>query len=218
MRDQDLMALWKTQDQKIEKIMAMNAILLHEQISQKAKKTLGGLKAEKITGIVFGIPYVILLGTVFGFGLYGSGLSGNYFLISIGGIFLVNVKVLADYIRHLILSYQIDFSGTVTAIQTQLIELRLSLIRSVRYIGFQLPFYSTFHLDSSWFPSQATTAGILIQILITGLFTSAAIWIFLNFKSENTENRIVKKLLFIAGIKEVDQSLAQLEEIKTLSK
>jgi hypothetical protein len=55
-------------------------------------------------------------------------------------------------------------------------------------------------------------------LVITGLFTSAAIWIFLNFKSENTENRIVKKLLFIAGIKEIDQSLAQLEEIKTLSK
>lgn len=217
MKDQDLMALWKTQDQKIEKLIAQNAMLIQEQIGKKAKKALVGLKAEKITGIVFGIPYVLLLGTIVGFGLYGSGLSVNYFLISVGAILLVNVKVLVDYIRHLALSYQIDFSGPVTEIQKQLIDLRLSMIRSVRYIGLQLPFYTTFYLDSFWFPGEANTAGIVIQVLITGLFTFAAIWLFLNFKPENTDNKLVKKLLFIAGIKEVDKSLAQLDEIENLS-
>ncbi len=217
MNDQEILALWKSQDQKIEQVLAMNSILLKEQISQKAKKTLYGLKAEKITGIIVGLPYLLILGTILGIGFQVSSLSGNYFLISIGMIFLINLKIFADYIRHLILSYQIDFSGAVSDIQKQLIDLRISLIRSVRYIGFQLPFYSTLHLDSSWFPSQANTLWILIQILITGLFTFAAIWIFLNFKPENSNHWIIKKLFFIAGLKEVDQSLAQLEEIKNLS-
>lgn len=214
MNDQEILSLWKSQDQKIERVMAINSKLLKSQISEKAKKSLSGLKAEKITGILVGIPYLLILGAISFAGLKSGHIAGNYFLISILMIFLINLKIFADYVRHLVLSYQIEFSGAVTTIQKQLIDLRLSLIRSVRFIGFQLPFYSTFHLDSSWFPSQANLAGIVIQVLITGLFTFAAIWIFLNFKPENSENRIVQELFFLAGIKEVDQSLAQLEELK----
>ena len=214
MNDQEILALWKTQESKIEKVMAINSKILKEQISQKSKEALFGFKAEKITGIIFGLPYLIILGAILGIGLKVSSLSGNYFLISIGLIFLINLKIFADYVRHLVLSYQIDFSGAVADIQKKLIELRFSLIRSVRYIGFQLPFYSTLHLDSSWFPSQANAVGIIIQILITGIFTFAAIWIFMNFKPENSNHKIVKNLFFIAGIKEIDQSMQQLEELK----
>ena len=213
MNDQEILTLWKAQDNKIEKVMAINSKILKEQFSQKSKKALLGFKAEKITGIIFGLPFLMLLGLILFFGLQESRLSGNYFLISIAGIFLVNLKIFADYVRHLILSVQIDFSGPVAAIQKQLIELKLSMIRSVRIIGFQLPFYSTFYLDSSWFPSQANTAWVIIQITITGLFTFAAIWIFLNFKPEKMANKFVKKLLFIADIKGIDQSINQLEEL-----
>ncbi len=214
MNDQEILNLWKAQDLKIERVMAINSQLLKEQLAQKSKRALFGFKAEKITGLIFGIPYVIILGAIISFSLSVSSLSGNYFLISIIGIFLINLKILVDYMRHLVLSYQIDFSGAVSDIQKQLLDLRLSLIRSVRYIGFQLPFYSTLHLDSSWFPSQANIGGIIIQAIITLSFTALAIWIFMNFKPENTENKLIQKLLFIAGIKEVDQSLKQLEEWK----
>lgn len=216
MNDQEILGLWKSQDQKIEQVLAMNSKILKEQMSQKSKKALLGFKVEKITGIVFGLPYLILLGALLGFGFHVGTVYGNYFLTSIGIIFLVNLKVLADYIRHLVLSYQIDFSGAVAAIQKQLIELKFSMIRSVRYIGIQLPFYTTLHLDSSWFPSQANTVWIIIQILITGLFTFAAIWIFKNFKPENIGNKFVQKLLFIADVKGIDQSLTQMEELKII--
>lgn len=218
MKDQDLLALWKSQDQKIEHLMAVNAKLLKEQLSRKAEKALGGLKAEKITGIVFGLPYLLILGTILYFGLQASSLSGNYFLISITGIFLVNLKVFIDYLRHLVLSYQIDFAGTVMEIQKKLLDLRHSLILSVRYVGLQLPFYSTWYLDSSWFPGEANLAGIIIQAFITLSFTAVAIWIFVKFRPENTHQKTVKWLFWIAGIKEVNRSLEELKELEALGK
>lgn len=216
MKEQELLSLWKAQDQKIEQVMAMNAKILKEQISQKSKKALFGLKAEKITGIVFGGIYILILGAVLGVGIKSGSFTGNYFLWSIAAIFLINLKIFIDYVRHLVMSLQIDFSGPVAQIQSQLIELRLSLIRSVRYIGFQLPFYSTFHLHGSWFPSEANLAGIIIQVVITLSFTAVAIWIFVKFRPENANQKVVKWLMAIAGIKEVNQSLAQLEELEKL--
>ena len=218
MNDQELLALWKSQDQKIEALMAVNAKLLKEQFSQKAKKALGGLKAEKITGIVFGSIYLLILGTLVGLGVISGSFAGNYFLWSVTGIFLINLKIFSDYIRHLVMSLKIDFSGPVAEIQSQLIELRLSLIRSVRYIGIQLPFFSTLHLHSSWFPGQANLAGIIIQCVITLSFTAVAIWIFVKFRPENSSQKTVKWLMSLAGIKEVDRSLAQLEELDQLER
>ncbi|MFC3879708.1 hypothetical protein ACFOSV_05955 [Algoriphagus namhaensis] len=216
MNDQDIFTLWKSQDQKIEAIMAINAKLLKDQISQKAKKALGGLKAEKITGIVFGSVYLVILGALVSLGVMSGNFSGNYFLWSVTAIFLINLKIFSDYIRHLVMSLKIDFSGPVAEIQPQLIELRLSLIRSVGYVGLQLPFYSTLHLHSSWFPDQANLAGIIIQSVITLSFTAVAIWIFVKFRPENSNQKTVKWLMSLAGIKEVDRSLAQLEELNQL--
>lgn len=216
MKEQELVSLWKAQDRRIEQVMAMNAKILKEQISQKSKKALFGLKAEKITGIVFGSLYLLILGAILGVGIKSSSFVGNYFLWSIAAIFLINLKIFIDYIRHLVMSVQIDFSGPVAQIQTQLIDLRLSLIRSVRYIGFQLPFYSTLHLHSSWFPGEVNLAGIIIQCVITLSFSATAIWIFIKFRPENTNQKAVKWLMAIAGIREVNQSLAQLEELEEL--
>ena len=216
MKDQDLLAIWKSQDQKIEKVLAMNVLLLQDQMTRKAKKALIGLQAEKITGIVFGTVYLFILGAILGAGIKGGSSAGNYFLWSIAAIFLVNLKIFIDYVRHLVMSLKIDFSGPVAQIQSQLIKLRLSLIRSVRYIGFQLPFYSTFHLHGSWFPSEANLAGIIIQGVITLSFTAVAIWIFVKFRPENANQKTVKWLLWIAGIKEVDRSLEELNELEEL--
>jgi len=69
----------KNQDQKIEKINAMNAILLHEPNLAKKQKNFGGLKAEKITGIDIWHSLLILARNGVWFGLYGSGLSGKLF-------------------------------------------------------------------------------------------------------------------------------------------
>ncbi|MHA7129438.1 hypothetical protein [Algoriphagus namhaensis] len=217
MKDQELLALWKSQDQKIESLLAMNTKILKEQVSGKAKKALGGLKAEKITGIVFGSVYLVILGALVGFGVMSGNFSGNYFLWSVTAIFLINLKIFLDYIRHLVMSLKIDFSGAVAEIQAQLIELRLSLIRSVRYIGLQLPFYSTLHLHSSWFPGQANLAGIIIQCVITLSFTAIAIWIVVKFRPENSNQKTVKWLMSLAGIKEVDRALKELHEIEDLA-
>jgi len=78
-------------------------------------------------------------------------LSGNYFPVFLSRhISGFNVKVCADYIRHLILSYQMISSGTVTAIFNTTVRNSSSLIRSVRFtLGFQTAFLHVHFMDSS---------------------------------------------------------------------
>ncbi|PZX58086.1 hypothetical protein [Algoriphagus chordae] len=215
MQNQDILSLWKTQESKIDQLMSLNLQLLREQQSQKMKKAMWGMKAEKITGIAFGSLYLLFLGAVLGIGLKATDFQPDFFTISVAVIFIVNIKVFSDYIRHLVMANQIRYDGSVAEIQAQLIELKFSLIRSMRIVAIQLPFYSTFHLSLSYFPSQAPTVWLITQLIITGLFTVLAVWIFVNFKPENADKKWVKWMISTAGGTQIEKSLEQLEELES---
>jgi len=154
---------------------------------------------------------VILLGTVLGLSFYGSGLSETISWFLSEALISGQCESIGRLHSHLILFIKlISQENRPLAIQNNKSDRTSSFpwFGVSANIGFQLPFYSTFHLDKLLVPSQAPPRNTYSKFLITGLFTSAAIWIFLNFKSENTRNRIVKKPSpIIAESKEVDQSL-----------
>lgn len=216
MKDQELIGLWKHQESKIDQLMSMNMQLLREQSNTKMRKSLFGIKVEKVTGIVIGFLFVFILGFILATGLKATSFQLGFFTVSIGVIFIVNIKVLADYIKHLVLLNRINFDGSVAEIQKQLIELKLSMIKSMRIVVIQIPFYTTFYLSSSWFPSQTPPELIIIQLIITGIFTFAAAWIFFNFKPENFHKKWVKWLISSTGATQIEKSLAQLEDIEEL--
>lgn len=214
MEDQELLTLWKKQETKIEELLNFNTELLKEQISQKAEKALFGLKAEKILGIVTGAIYILFLGTLLGIGIAANPHRVDFFVISIGAIFLVNLKVFIDYIRHLVMVNQINFEKPVADIQEQLLTLKLSLINSTRFVVLQIPFYTTWHLSSSWFPNHANPSWVIIQYTITGLFACLAVLLFLHIKPKNAGKKWVKWVISSAGISHIEKSLIQLQELK----
>lgn len=214
MEDQELIGLWKKQETKIDQLMSINAQLLKERTSEKMRKALFGIKAEKVTGIVFGIVYIFFLGALLSIGLKATSFKPDFFNISVGVIFLVNIKVFADYIKHLVMANQIKFDGSVTEIQKQLLDLKVSLIKTVRIVVIQIPFYTTFHLSTNWFPSQASEPWVIVQLLITGIFTFAAAWVYFNFKPENTDKKWVKWMISSAGGTQIEKSLEQLKELE----
>ncbi len=214
MKDQELVNIWKSQESKVERLWAINKILLQERVKRKSSEAMTNWIGEKILGLVVGFFYILFLGALVGLGVSSGSISGNYFLISVGIIFLINLKVYIDYIKHLVMSLRIDFSGPVVEIQAKLVEMRISLIKGMKIWVLQIPFYTTFHLSSSWFPQQADPAWVVIQILVTSLFVIGAIWVIWTLREENLNSKSAKFLISAAGGDPLDKALAVYQEVK----
>jgi len=147
---------------------------LHETNSQKLKKNFGGQRLKRSTGIVFGIPMCILLGTGLGLDFMAVAyLETISWFLSRGIFYWFNVESIGRlHSAFWYFLYQLISSGNRHCYSnTKLIELRLPWFGKCRTLVSNCLFTVTFTWHSSWFPSQATTAGILIQIQSTGLFT-----------------------------------------------
>ena len=214
MENSDIINLWKMQDAKIEQSLAINKKLLLDVLNQKAQSALTSLRIEKVFGIIVAVFYLIVLGTILSYALRNYSSNSNYFIVSLGVIFIINIKALYDYIKHLIWTNSINYDGNVTEIQQQLTKLQLSIIKHVRIMFLQFPFWTTIFLSNAWFPSQVNWLYIIFQIVLTGSFAYISYWAFKNLTLENIENKLVSGILSGSGGKQTIKALAFYKEIE----
>lgn len=218
MEETNFVLLWKEHYEKIDQSLAINRQLLKETISQKAESALQSLRRFKTRGIIAAIIYLILLGLVLLYAISNYSSAANYFIISIGAIFLINVKALYDYIKHLIWANKIDYSGSITVIQGKLTELQLSILRHSRFMVLQFPFWTTFYLSDKWFPASVSWGYIAFQFLITASFTYLAYWLYKNQTIKNADKKWVKTLLESSGRKSVMKAIKFYKEIENFKR
>lgn len=214
MEDKDIINLWKAQNAKIERSLSINDLLLKETINHKAQTALQPLKRLKTLGIVAGILWLIVLGYALHYAFTHYTSAGLYFIISASAIFLVNIKAVSDYIRHLVMANNIDYNGSVTAIQQELSKLQFSIIQHARTMCLQIPFYTTFYLSSNWFPHSVGWGYIVFQVLLTGIFTIGAYWVYKNHTIENLNKKWFQRLIAGSGGNSVMEALKFYREIE----
>lgn len=214
MEDINFVLLWKEQYEKIDQSLAINQQLLKEVISQKAESALKSLIRFKTRGIVLAIIYLMLLGLVLFFAIFHYSSAANYFIFSMGSIFLINIKALYDYIKHLVWAQNIDYNGSITEIQGILTKLQLSILRHSRFMVLQLPFWTTFYLSDKWFPHSVSWGYIIFQFLLTASFTYLAYWLYKNQTVENVNKKWVMTLIEGSGGKSVMKAIAFYKEIE----
>ena len=214
MEETNFVLLWKEHYEKIDQSLVINKQLLKEAITQKAESALQSLTRFKARGIIAAIIYLILLGIVLFYAISNYSSAANYFIISMGAIFLINVKALYDYIKHLIWTNNIDYSGSITEIQGKLTELQLSILRHSRFMVLQFPFWTTFYLSDKWFPSSVSWGYIVFQFLLTASFTYLAYWLYKNQTIENANNKLVKTLIESSGGRSVIRAIKFYKEIE----
>lgn len=214
MEETNFVLLWKEQYEKIDQSLAINKQLLKEIISQKAESALQSLIRLKAIGIAALVIYLILLGIVLFYAITHYSSAANYFIISIGIIFLINVKALFDYIKHLVWANNIIYDGSITEIQEKLTKLQLSILQHSRTMVLQFPFWTTFYLSDAWFPHSIGWGYIIFQLLITGSFTFIAYWLYKNQTIENVDKKWLKTLLQGSGGKSVMKALAFYKELE----
>ncbi len=218
MEEKELLSLWKSYDAKIDESLRLNKKLLHEILTRKAQSALQSLARFKRRGIIAAIIYLILLGVVLSYAIMHYSTAANYFIFSIGAIFLINIKALYDYIKHLSWINEIDYDGSVIEIQSRLVKLKLSIFAHSRVIVLQLPFWTTFILSDKWFPQSVGWGYIVFQIGLTSLFTFAAIWLYKNQTIENANKMWFKFLIAGSGGKSLMKAIdlyKELEEYNT---
>jgi len=214
MEETNFVLLWKEHYEKIDQTLAINQRLLKETISKKAESALQSLLRLKARGIVVAVIYLILLGIVLFYAISHYSSAANYFIVSMGIIFLINVKALYDYIKHLVWVNNIDYDGSVTEIQQKLTKLQLSIFKHSRMMVLQFPFWTTFYLSDKWFPQTVSWEYIIFQILMTASFTFLAYWLYKSQTLANANKKWVKILIGGSGGNAVISALHFYKEIE----
>lgn len=214
MKEDDFVLLWKEQYEKTEQTLILNKRLLKETLSQRAESQLKALMKSKARGIAAAVIYLVLLGIMIYYSISHYSTAANYFIVSIGVIFLINVKALYDYIKHLIWLNTIDYSGSIAEIQQKLIRLQLSIIQHIRIMFLQLPFWTTFYLSSQWFPSEVGWSYIIFQLVLTLSFAFTAGYLYKNLTRSNLHKKWVHSFLSGAGGQKVRSALDYYQEIE----
>jgi len=214
MEETNFVLLWKEQYEKIDQSLAINRKILQELTSQKAASTLQSFIRFKTRGMIAAVIYLLLLGAVLFYAVSHYVSAANYFIVSMGAIFLINLKALSDYIRHVVLVKNIDYNGTVTGIQEKLSGLQLSVIQHSRFMVLQLPFWTTFQLSGTWFPHTVGWGYIIFQCFITVAFGLLALWLYKNLTIKNVDKKWVKVLVEGAGGKHLVKAISFYKEIE----
>lgn len=217
MENTELISIWKQQNAKIEKTLAINELLLKEVINDKAKSSLKSLIKLKTAGIIAFVLYLLLLSYALVYALSNYSSAWNYFIVSISVITLVNIKGFADYVKHLVWTNNINYNGSIMEIQQQLSRLQLSIISHAKTMCLQFPFYTTFYLTNKWFPHEVGIGYIIFQVSLTGSFIYFSYWLYKNHKPENLNKKWFRNMIAGSGGKSVMKSMEfynEMEEFK----
>lgn len=214
MENIELIDIWKAQNAKIEKSLAINELLLKEVTNSKVKSSLKSLITLKTAGIVSFILYILLLSYLFVYSLSNYSSALNYFIVSIFVIIVVNIKGLADYIKHLVWVNNINYNGSILEIQQQLSRLQISIINHAKTMCLQIPFYTTFYLSNTWFPHEVGIGYILLQVSMTAAFIYLTYWLYKNHTLENLNKKWFRNLIAGSGGKAIMKAQAFYKEME----
>lgn len=217
MENTELINIWKQQNAKIEKTLAINELLLKEIINDKAKSSLKSLLKLKTAGVIAFVLYLLLLSYALVYALSNYSSAWNYFIGSISVITLVNIKGFSDYVKHLVWTNNINYNGSIMEIQQQLSRLQLSIISHAKTMCLQFPFYTTFYLTNKWFPKEVGFGYIIFQVFLTGSFIYFSYWLYKNHKPENLDKKWFRNMIAGSGGKSVMKAMEfykEMEEFK----
>ena len=183
MEDTEILNLWKSYDKKLEHSLMINRQNVEDITKMKIRSLLASMTPLKIFTVLTGIAWVafvdILVVNLFH-------VASPFFLISAGFQSLLTTLAIGIYLYQLIVIQRWDVDEPILATQQNIVRLKLSTLWIDRILFLQLPAWTTFY----WNKNMLTNgSAIFIQLIISGIFTFAAIWLFFNIKYENRDKK-----------------------------
>ncbi|MBK9491187.1 MAG: hypothetical protein IPO07_22165 [Haliscomenobacter sp.] len=212
MDDKELKALWQTQALKLEKNILLTRKYAEEISKMKVQSALASMKSPKIFTIIVGILWVGFVD----FLIIGAWQSGSaFFLVSATIQVVLSKLALGIYLYQLVLISQINLGTPVLEAQEKIASLKASTLWVARLLFLQLPIWTTFYLNAQMLKQPLS---LFINLLITALFTWAALWLFFNIKYENRDKKWFRMIFEGKEWTPMLQSMEFLDEIRYFQK
>ncbi len=189
MDENKIKELWQSSNEKLEQSLLLSKKNTEDITKMKMQTLLSSMRPIKLISILAGILWV-------GF---GSVMLVNMFINSfkdVSPFFLISAAIqlslsavgIIIYLYQLILIHQVDIDKPILETQEKLTNLKSSTLMVTRLLFLQLPVWTTFYWTEGMFENENIFL-LLIQIIVTLLFTALAIWLFFNIKYENREKK-----------------------------
>jgi len=214
MEDEYLKGVWNSPNNEIENFLDIDDQSFETIQIRKAKSKLRSLLFPKIVGIALGLGWIAFMFMLIYFCVLYSPISvGKFFFVgSISMILLSTGFAVFLYVKDIFTIKQIDNSRSVTITQRKLATLQFSIMKSVRILWLQLPFYTTWYLSYQLIVHGSIIFWI-VQIFLTGLTTWFAIWLFRNINYMNLNKNRVRNFMSGYGFYSVIQAMDFIKEI-----
>lgn len=187
MDNTELQRIWKSYDQKIDDMLAINKELAIDLTRRKLSGEIRKLYRPKWTAIFIGVPYTFVLIAI----TVIASLAKAYLVaIGFGVIALIMTLVLISYFYQLCLISRIKNNEAVLTTQHQLSKLRIASFQSLNLAVFQLPFWSVCWMSiEALRESPLIYGGINLSIFL--LLTYLAYWTYqkLSYKTKDSKVR-----------------------------
>jgi hypothetical protein len=214
MEDEYLKNIWNSTDNKIDDFINTDTKSFEFKENKKIKSTLKTLLIPKLIGIVLGLAWASFMFMLIYFSVLSSAMSlGKFFFIgSVGMILLITAIGVFLYVKDIFIIRQIDLSESITFTQRKLAEIQLSIMNSVRVLWLQLPFYTTWYLNSDLI-IHGSLIFYISQILLTGSTVWLVVWLFKNINNKNLNKKWVHHFMRGYGFYRARQAIDFIREI-----
>src|SRR5690606_2544549 len=120
--------------------------------------------------------------------LFAFSATSRFFLFSAAIQVMLTAIALLIYIYQFITIYQVDLTKPILHTQKKLANLQTTTLWVARILFLQLPVWTTFYWNESMLKNENWPFWI-IQCLITLSLAVLAVWLFVNIKFENRNER-----------------------------
>lgn len=206
--------LWKSYDQKIEKVLTINKEIAVNLARQSFNKQINRLSRPKWIAVIIGVPYAFLMLVI----TFITFMAEAYFAaLGFGAIALIMILLLLSYFHQLYLVSQVKNNEDILSTQQQLSQLKLSSYNSLKLTIFQLPFWSI-----CWVSLEALRNSPIIyggiNLLVFFILTYIAYKLYHSVSHKNKDSAIRDFFLSGAEWEPILKSAEILEQIKEYGK
>lgn len=193
MENLELQKIWKSYDQKMERIIAVNKDIAIDITRQKLNRRIGQLNRPKWIAILIGLPYIFLLVIVMTIAFMAKA----YFVaLGFGVIALLMMSLLIAYCYQLYLISQVRHAEDVLSTQRLLSKLKTSSFNCLRLAVFQLPFWSICWVSLDALASSPFIYGG-INLLVFLILAYMSFYLYQKLSYNNKDSKI--RDFFLSG-------------------
>ena len=210
MEDAAIIHLWKNYEKKLEESLTLNKQNAEDITHMKIRSFLASMRPTKIFMLLLGITWVMLADIII---IHTFHIASPFFLVSAGVQVLLTKLAIGIYLYQLILIQQVDISEPILSTQEKLSRLKSTSLWCVRILFLQLPVWTTFYLTPAMLTS-GNTGLLLVQFVVTMVFTGAAAWLFMNIRYSNSHKKWFRAIFQGREWDPVIKAMSLLEQVQ----